>query len=84
MKNMLIKLFGTAFSLLMLSQAAMAIPAFARKHGFNCNMCHVAFPKLNDFGQRFRDNGYQIPMQEAHEKTVFETSIPLAVRTTAG
>ena len=58
MKNTLTRILGAAFSLLMLSQAAMAIPAFARKHGFNCNMCHVAFPKLNDFGQRFRDNGY--------------------------
>jgi hypothetical protein len=84
MKNALTRILGAAFSLLILSQAAMAIPAFARKYGFNCNMCHVAFPKLNDFGQRFRDNGYQIPGQQGHEKTAFENAIPLAVRTTAG
>jgi len=72
------------FALLLLSQTALAIPAFARKYGFNCNMCHVAFPKLNDFGQRFRDNGYQIPGQAGFEKTVFQTGIPLALRTTAG
>ncbi len=72
------------FALLLLSQTALGIPAFARKHGFNCNMCHVAFPKLNDFGQRFRDNGYQIPGQAGFEKTVFQTGIPLALRTTAG
>ncbi len=47
-------------------------------------MCHVAFPKLNDFGQRFRDNGYQIPGQAGLEQTVFETAIPIALRTTAG
>jgi hypothetical protein len=61
-----------------------AIPAFARKHGFNCNMCHTAYPKLNDFGQRFRNNGYQIPGQNGLENTVFESALPLALRTTAG
>jgi hypothetical protein len=61
-----------------------AIPAFARKHGFNCNMCHTAYPKLNDFGQRFRNNGYQIPGQSGLESTVFESALPLALRTTAG
>ncbi|MCX5800140.1 MAG: hypothetical protein NTX17_01950 [Candidatus Eisenbacteria bacterium] len=61
-----------------------AIPAFARKHGFNCNMCHTAYPKLNDFGQRFRDNGYQIPGQEGREKSVFDTPPPIAVRTSTG
>jgi len=84
MKKTLITAFAVFFALLVLSQAALAIPAFARKHGFNCNMCHVAFPKLNDWGQRFRDNGYQIPGQQGLEKTVFETGIPLAVRTTTG
>jgi hypothetical protein len=61
-----------------------SIPAFSRKYGFNCNMCHTAYPKLNDFGQRFRDNGYQIPGQEGMEKTVFEIPLPLALRTSPG
>jgi len=76
--------FSLVFTLLVLCQTVSAIPPFARKHGFNCNMCHVAFPKLNDFGQRFRDNGYQIPGQAGLEKTVFETGIPISVRTTSG
>lgn len=84
MKKILIGIVCVAFCLPMLSQSAMAIPAFARKYGFNCNMCHTAFPKLNDFGQRFRDNGYQIPGQQGEEKTVFETAIPIAARTMAG
>ena len=46
-----------------------AIPAFARKYGFNCQMCHTAYPKLNDWGQRYRDNGYQLPGQAGKEKT---------------
>lgn len=61
-----------------------AIPAFSRKYGFNCNMCHAGYAKLNDWGQRFRDNGYQIPGQEGTEKNVFDTSPPIAMRTTFG
>jgi len=77
-------IFGVLFALGALSRTALAIPAFARKHGFNCAVCHVAFPKLNDWGQRFRDNGYQIPGQQGGEKTVFEGGAPLALRTTTG
>jgi hypothetical protein len=39
---------------------AMAIPAFARKYGLPCSACHTAWPELNNFGQTFRDNGYQM------------------------
>src|SRR5690242_21644476 len=39
---------------------ANAIPAFARKYGLRCSACHVAWPILNDFGWRFKDNGYQL------------------------
>jgi hypothetical protein len=37
-----------------------AIPAFARKYGLPCSACHTAWPKLNNFGMTFRDNGYQL------------------------
>jgi hypothetical protein len=70
--------------LIMLPETGSAIPAFARKHGFNCNMCHTSFTKLNDWGQRFRDNGYQIPGQEGREKNVIETAPPLSIRTSTG
>jgi len=36
------------------------LPAFARKYGLPCSACHEAWPKLNNFGQVFRDNGYQL------------------------
>jgi len=42
------------------SQPAHAIPAFARKYGLPCSACHEAWPKLNNFGQVFKDNGYQL------------------------
>ncbi len=39
---------------------ATAIPAFARKYGLPCSACHEAWPKLNVFGQTFKDNGFQL------------------------
>ena len=48
----------TAYSLAV--HKAAAIPAFARKYGLPCSACHTAWPELNAFGQRFRDNGYQL------------------------
>ena len=45
----------------LLPQAVFAIPAFGRKYGKPCQTCHVAIPKLNDFGERVRVNGYQLP-----------------------
>ena len=39
---------------------ATAIPAFARKYGLRCSACHTAWPELNAFGQRFKDNGFQL------------------------
>ena len=39
---------------------AYAFPAFARKYGLPCSACHEAWPKLNFFGQTFKDNGYQL------------------------
>jgi hypothetical protein len=42
------------------SQQANAIPAFARKYGLRCSACHESWPMLNYFGQKFKDNGYQL------------------------
>jgi hypothetical protein len=41
-------------------QDAHALPAFARKYGLRCSACHEAWPMLNYFGQKFKDNGYQL------------------------
>jgi hypothetical protein len=39
---------------------ALMIPAFARKYSLPCSACHTTWPELNAFGQKFRDNGYQL------------------------
>jgi hypothetical protein len=49
-----------AFLILSTNQKANAIPAFARKYGLRCSACHETWPILNNFGLKFRDNGYQI------------------------
>jgi hypothetical protein len=42
------------------SPRANALPAFARKYGLRCSACHESWPMLNYFGQKFKDNGYQL------------------------
>jgi len=52
--------FALVFLILGASQSASAIPAFARKYGLRCSACHESWPMLNFFGQKFKDNGYQL------------------------
>jgi hypothetical protein len=54
---------GVVLAFIILSVAAndaYALPAFARKYGLRCSACHEAWPMLNYFGQKFKDNGYQL------------------------
>ena len=55
--------------------SAEAIPAFARKYQTSCQTCHIAFPKLNSFGQAFRLRGYRMPAET--EDMIKEKPIPL-------
>jgi hypothetical protein len=67
-----------------LAATASAVPVFARKYGFSCTMCHSNAPRLNDFGTRYRANGYRLPGRENDEKTVLESPAPIAFRTAVG
>jgi len=49
-----------AFLVVGFVSSAHALPAFARKYGLRCSACHEAWPMLNYFGQKFKDNGYQL------------------------
>ncbi len=84
MKKLIFFILIIAVIQFLLPQPGHSIPAFARKHGFNCNMCHTSFTKLNDYGQRIRDNGYQLPGQEGGEKNIFATPPPISLRTSTG
>jgi hypothetical protein len=58
------------------------IPAFARKYGLRCSACHTAWPELSAFGQRFKDNGYQLGNDR--DSPIWQTNAywPIAMRTT--
>ena len=59
-KYFLAAVLPIVFLLLAVSQPANALPAFARKYGLRCSACHESWPMLNYFGQKFKDNGYQL------------------------
>jgi hypothetical protein len=59
-KSVLAAAFALLFLILGASQSASALPAFARKYGLRCSACHESWPMLNFFGQKFKDNGYQL------------------------
>lgn len=64
------------------------IPAFARKYNVSCNLCHMPFPKLTDFGETFAGNGFQFSIEEQPRDTIdtgdpllqLVRDIPLAIR----
>lgn len=51
-------------TLLLTARESRAVPAFGRKYDLTCNACHTREPRLNPFGQRFQENGYQLPGTE--------------------
>ena len=57
------------------------IPAFARKYNLRCSDCHQAWPMLNNFGQTFKDNGYQL--MNGRDTPVFQDAsyFPIMFRT---
>ncbi|MGC1452982.1 MAG: hypothetical protein WA830_23370 [Candidatus Sulfotelmatobacter sp.] len=59
-KYLLTATLALIFLILSGSQDANALPAFARKYGLRCSACHESWPMLNYFGQKFKDNGYQL------------------------
>ena len=64
MKRLFIFIIASLIFSLILEKEGGAIPAFARKYRTSCTTCHVVFPKLNDFGEAFRANGFQIPQDD--------------------
>ena len=70
---------------------AHAIPAFARKYRVSCSMCHAPVPRLNDMGEQFAANGFEIVRGEKPADTIttgdpllrLQRDIPLAVRVDA-
>ena len=54
----LVFLIWIAFSLLIYTSGAHAIPAFSREHNTECATCHTIYPELNEYGDAFLKNGF--------------------------
>lgn len=80
-----------SLALAALPRPAQAIPAFARKYGVSCAMCHSPVPRLNDFGETFAANGFEFAMGEVPRDTIntgdpllrLQRDIPIGVRVDA-
>lgn len=60
---------------------AWAIPAWARKYGVSCNVCHrPSVPRLNDYGHRFRKLGYRVPEEVGHQPEYKEIGQYISMR----
>jgi len=46
---------------IVLAPEAQAVPTYARRYDTSCVTCHIAFPRLNSFGEAFRRAGYRFP-----------------------
>lgn len=78
-----------AFALLAVPEfAAAKIPAFARKYGVSCALCHAPVPHLTAFGEQFAANGFEMAPGEAPRDTIntgdpllrLQNTLPLAIR----
>ncbi|MGD8941288.1 MAG: hypothetical protein PVJ72_18055 [Gammaproteobacteria bacterium] len=80
-------LFGLLMSLLPVD--AGAVPVFARKYNLTCITCHVAFPKLNAFGQQFMASNYRLDnwkdatVDTGDDQLALPDQVPLAIRAQA-
>jgi hypothetical protein len=57
----IVALFFTVLYLILFTQTTKAVPSFARRYKLSCNVCHSAFPALNEYGKLFRAKGYRLP-----------------------
>lgn len=80
-----------AFVGMLLPADLTAIPAFARKYGVSCQLCHAPAPKLTAFGEQFAGNGFRFAAAEPPRDTMdtgdplleLARSLPLALRVDA-
>ena len=77
LKGLLVLCGATALLFTSVTPAA-AIPAFARRYGVTCSLCHAPAPRLTEFGETFAGNGFQMAAGEAPIDTI-DTGDPLLV-----
>jgi len=73
-----------AAALLLFCARADALPEFARKTGMACAACHDAWPRLNDFGELYRDRGYRTGAADDNSWSHVLDYFPISLRATVG
>jgi hypothetical protein len=69
---------------LLAARPAEAIPAFSRRTGMACTSCHDGWPRLNDFGELYRDNGYRTGAADDDSWGHLLEYFPMSFRATVG
>ena len=77
MKRLVVSILAVTGVMIAAANEASAHPGFARKYKISCTACHSPVPKLNDFGERFRTNGYQFPGTMEDEPAWDQNSMPI-------
>jgi len=62
------------------ADVASAIPAFARRYGVECHLCHRGVPRLNRTGLRFKERGYRLENEDPFKPSDWIESIPVRAR----
>ena len=68
---------------------AQAMPDFARKYNMSCAACHAAYPRLNKFGEHFRDSNMKLSnwkdgtVSGGDDRLALPATPPLAIRAQA-
>jgi hypothetical protein len=52
---------------LLIPTDSMATSQWSKKLDMSCNSCHTVFPRLNNYGEQFKLNGYQVETSEEDE-----------------
>jgi hypothetical protein len=77
------------FLQVILPNTSDAMPVFARKYNMSCVACHSAYPRLNSFGEHFRDSNMKLPnwredtVKTGDERLALPSSAPFAIRAQA-
>lgn len=58
-RQILLSAVAMIVATVLLAAEAFSIPAFSRKYNVGCNLCHSVFPRLNELGRDFKNNGYR-------------------------
>lgn len=85
---LLFTLIIPSLTILMPSDEAQAIPAFARKYSMSCTTCHAPYPRLKEYGDEFAGNGFVLKDKDApryfvetgDQKLSLIRELPFAVR----